>query len=241
MIQKKYILWDFDETLGYREGKWTHTVLALLNKDDVSHITYDSLSPMLMRGYPWRLASMAHSEYMGNRSWWEYMDDFIRQVLVELGLDKNTAHNISQKVRDEYLEISNWKIYNDTRDALEKSIDLGFKNIILSNHVPELDRIVNGLGLDNLFDHIFTSGNIGYEKPRREIFDHALAELHTGPGECVMVGDNIEADVTGAKNSGIDAILVRKTNENSHKFYSTDLAGIFDIIEQLSHPDKPAP
>jgi len=241
MTQKKYILWDFDETLGYREGKWTHTVLTLLNKDDISHITYDSLSPMLMRGYPWRLPSMAHSEYMGNRSWWEYMNDFIRQILEELGLDKNTARNISEKVRNEYLEISNWRIYNDTRDALGKSMSLGFKNIILSNHVPELDRIVSGLGLDKLFDRILTSGNIGYEKPRREIFDHALEELHAGPGECVMVGDNIEADVTGAKNSGIDAILVRKTNENSHKFYSKDLAGIFDIIEQLSHPDKPAP
>jgi HAD superfamily hydrolase (TIGR01458 family) len=55
-------------------------------------------------------------------------------------------------------------------------------------------------------------------KPARAFYDQALAELGVSAGSAIMVGDDIEADVGGAKNAGIATILVR-----TGKFRPTDL------------------
>jgi HAD superfamily hydrolase (TIGR01458 family) len=46
-------------------------------------------------------------------------------------------------------------------------------------------------------------------KPSRAYFDAALAELEAEPEDAVMVGDDVEADVAGAKAVGLRGILVR--------------------------------
>jgi HAD superfamily hydrolase (TIGR01458 family) len=46
-------------------------------------------------------------------------------------------------------------------------------------------------------------------KPTRAYFDAALAELDASPDEAVMVGDDVEADIGGAKAAGLRAVLVR--------------------------------
>ncbi|HWM13643.1 MAG TPA: TIGR01458 family HAD-type hydrolase [Gaiellaceae bacterium] len=46
-------------------------------------------------------------------------------------------------------------------------------------------------------------------KPSRAYFEGALAELGATPSQAVMVGDDVEADVAGAKAAGLRAILVR--------------------------------
>ncbi|MGH3040736.1 MAG: TIGR01458 family HAD-type hydrolase [Gaiellaceae bacterium] len=57
-------------------------------------------------------------------------------------------------------------------------------------------------------------------KPTRAYFDAALAELGASPDEAVMVGDDVEADVGGAKAAGLRAVLVR-----TGKFREETLAG----------------
>ena len=46
-------------------------------------------------------------------------------------------------------------------------------------------------------------------KPTRAYFEAALGELDAEPGHAVMVGDDIEADIGGAKALGMRAVLVR--------------------------------
>ena len=46
-------------------------------------------------------------------------------------------------------------------------------------------------------------------KPSRSYFQAALAELGAAPEDSVMVGDDVEADVAGAKAAGLRGILVR--------------------------------
>ncbi len=79
---------------------------------------------------------------------------------------------------------------------------------MLSNHVPELAELIEGLGLGELVGEVFTSAAIGYEKPHPEIFRHAL-RVCGSPGRVWMVGDNPVADVEGAEAVGVPAVLVR--------------------------------
>jgi ribonucleotide monophosphatase NagD (HAD superfamily) len=46
-------------------------------------------------------------------------------------------------------------------------------------------------------------------KPTAAYFESALADLQASPAEAVMVGDDIEADIGGAKRIGMRAVLVR--------------------------------
>jgi HAD superfamily hydrolase (TIGR01458 family) len=46
-------------------------------------------------------------------------------------------------------------------------------------------------------------------KPAKAYFDAALAELDAEPGKAWMVGDDVEADVGGAKAAGLRSVLVR--------------------------------
>lgn len=68
---------------------------------------------------------------------------------------------------------------------------------MVSNHVPELQEIVDALGIGRVFHAVLSSGVIGYEKPHARMFEAAL-EL-TVPGAPVwMVGDSVEADCVPA-------------------------------------------
>lgn len=46
-------------------------------------------------------------------------------------------------------------------------------------------------------------------KPAAEFFHAAVESLGCAPGEAVMVGDDVEADVGGAMNAGLKGVLVR--------------------------------
>ena len=46
-------------------------------------------------------------------------------------------------------------------------------------------------------------------KPARRFFEQGMAGLGVAPAEAVMVGDDVEADVGGALEAGLDAVLVR--------------------------------
>jgi ribonucleotide monophosphatase NagD (HAD superfamily) len=46
-------------------------------------------------------------------------------------------------------------------------------------------------------------------KPAAAYFEAALGELGAVPDDAVMVGDDIESDIGGAKRAGLRAVLVR--------------------------------
>ena len=64
------------------------------------------------------------------------------------------------------------------------------------------------LGWERAFDAALVTGELEAGKPDRRAFEAVLDELAVDPGEAVYVGDEIEADVFGATNAGLDAIQV---------------------------------
>lgn len=77
------------------------------------------------------------------------------------------------------------------------------------------------LGIREYFAKIYSSANIGYEKPNIKIYEKVLQDLKDAEN-IIMIGDNYIADIQGAKKAGIEAILVRKANEyNYDKYFAT--------------------
>jgi len=61
-------------------------------------------------------------------------------------------------------------------------------------------------GMAGYFDVMIFSNEVGVRKPDPEIFHLAARELGVKPSQGVHVGDNLRADVWGAKNAGFKAI-----------------------------------
>ncbi len=59
--------------------------------------------------------------------------------------------------------------------------------------------------LDQCFDAVLTARELGMRKPDPAFFQRALEALGCTPLEAVMVGDDYEADVVGAKRAGLRA------------------------------------
>lgn len=64
-------------------------------------------------------------------------------------------------------------------------------------------------GMIDLFDALAISCDDGWLKPHPALFRRALEELRVPPEEAVMVGDQLRADVMGAKALGMAAVWKR--------------------------------
>lgn len=68
-------------------------------------------------------------------------------------------------------------------------------------------------GIETRFHAVVISEEVGYSKPQKAIFERALRDVSVPAQEAVMVGDNVEKDILGAKLAGIRGILVRRRPE----------------------------
>ena len=59
------------------------------------------------------------------------------------------------------------------------------------------------LGVDDLIDYLVTSEEVGSEKPEAVIFETALKKMNLEAHQVIMIGDDKEKDIQGAKTVGI--------------------------------------
>jgi len=79
---------------------------------------------------------------------------------------------------------------------------------LLSNltHAPAALRIIDKLGMASFFDAVVVSGQLGYRKPHPRVFLELLDQLGTPKEQTAFVGDNLEADIRGAHQMGLQPI-----------------------------------
>jgi 2-haloacid dehalogenase/putative hydrolase of the HAD superfamily len=86
-------------------------------------------------------------------------------------------------------------------------------------------------------DHVITSESCRAYKPRKEVFEKALALLNMKPEEILHVGDSHAIDVIGAKAAGVPVVWVNKEDKRlkaddiSPDYVVGDLSGLLDIVE----------
>ncbi|MBY7120778.1 HAD-IA family hydrolase [Bacillus sp. 16GRE42] len=83
-------------------------------------------------------------------------------------------------------------------------------------------KIIN-TNLNNYFDTIIISEELGLSKPDKRIFELALNKLNVQPKNTLFVGDDLEKDIAGCQNANINGIWFnphRITNRTEIKPYS---------------------
>lgn len=103
-------------------------------------------------------------------------------------------------------------LFPDSLETLRWLRKRGFRLGAVTNRGyggPRFRQELRDMGLAELFEVIAVSCDIGYMKPHRRIYRYALEVMDLTPEETAMVGDNIRADVEGAKTLGMTAVWRR--------------------------------
>lgn len=92
-------------------------------------------------------------------------------------------------------------------EVLEACKKRRYKMYIISNGFVEIQQLkLSRSGLLPYFDRCYFSEHIGAHKPARLFFDYAIQSSNAVKKQSLVIGDNFEADIVGAKNAGIDQV-----------------------------------
>lgn len=111
----------------------------------------------------------------------------------------------------------------------------GYNLYILSNGFIEVQhKKLQSAGIEDYFERMVLSDEIGINKPDRRLFDYALEVTHSQAADTLMIGDNYDADILGAMQAGWGQIYFDRnhrgitTQEPQHTVHS--LKEVMDIL-----------
>jgi putative hydrolase of the HAD superfamily len=88
---------------------------------------------------------------------------------------------------------------------------------------------VSDIGLENLFDVMVFSCDVGVAKPDEKIYKIALEKLGVKPEECLFIGDDVKNDVGGPRKIGMKSFLINRKYHGEDNIQS--LKGVLDLID----------
>jgi len=199
----KVLFWDFDGTLVYSISIWSKFLYAGFNN---SEIDFEEMRLFFRKGYSWNTPEISYTDQTG-QVWWDKLFAHMYLFCESHNISKKDAEKAFRYLREQVLDFNNYTLYEDAIPTLRECLEMGYKNYVISNNFPELPSVIKDLGIGEYFTDYIVSANVGYEKPRIEIFQYAL-KIAGYPEDCYMIGDNPIADIQGAEAAGLKTILV---------------------------------
>ncbi|MFN7115719.1 MAG: YjjG family noncanonical pyrimidine nucleotidase [Saprospiraceae bacterium] len=100
-----------------------------------------------------------------------------------------------------------------TIEILEYLTSRGYVLHLVTNGFEQVQhRKLANCNLRAYFQEVITSEASNSLKPNRAIFDYALARSGAAVHESIMIGDNLDADIQGGRNAGLDTVFVNHLN-----------------------------
>jgi HAD superfamily hydrolase (TIGR01549 family) len=212
------LLFDLGNTLMYNSAPWPpileHAGKAMgeylrsrkINVD--SNDFSDEFRQRLNQYYLERERSMLETSSLG----------VLKNLLAEHGY-VNLPYDLLRTTLDHYYAVTqaNWLIESDTIPTLKRLRAENFHIGLVSNASDSRDvlSLVDKFGIRDYFDFILVSADCGYRKPHPRIFELALTHWGYLPDEIAMIGDNLDADISGAKPLGIYTIWIKRRSKNA--------------------------
>lgn len=128
-------------------------------------------------------------------------------IVADYGIDADVEHlvelfNDHEPTLEPYAGVP--KLLDRLRDA---GYVLG---VVTDGTARRQRRKLDALGLRTAFETVVLTDEVGEAKPSSLPFEEAARRLERNPDRCVYVGDNPRVDFTGAKNTGMATIRLRR-------------------------------
>ncbi len=201
----RHLFFDLDHTLWDFETNAHETLEQLFTEYDLARhrlFTFAEFSARYrdVNHALWRL-------YQSNKVTQKQLRDvrFVR-TLTRLGVaEADVPTDMSARFTD--ILPHKAAVFPHTHEVLSYLKDKGYRLHLITNGFEDMQHLkLKSSDLTRYFEEVITSEHSGHLKPDPRMFAHALARTGATAAESLMVGDNLECDVLGAYNSGIDQV-----------------------------------
>lgn len=198
----KHVFFDLDHTLWDFEVNSKNTFKFIFKRNNIQ-IDFHSFS----------------KKYKTiNENYWKlFREDRISKTKLRYARLKDTFDALGYEIDDRTIDIlseeyivhlANYNILFDGTIELLEYLKPKYSLHIITNGFEEVQfRKLKSSEILSYFTNIITSEKIGVKKPNPKIFKYALDLSDAKPNESIMIGDNLEADIMGAKNIGMHTIF----------------------------------
>jgi putative hydrolase of the HAD superfamily len=109
-----------------------------------------------------------------------------------------------------------------------------YRLYLLTNGFTEIQvQKINNTGLKPYFSKLFMAEMVGFQKPDRRFFEYAVKSVHGHKSECLMIGDDPEADIRGASQSGIDQVFFNPAGKSCPVTPTYEIKEIRELLQIL--------
>jgi|SRR5690606_14326159 len=153
-------------------------------------------------------------------------------TFTELGID---PARFPETFETDYLRLCPQKthLFPETHETLGHLREKYTLHLISNGFRDAAEVKISTCKLKNYFSTIVISEVVGVHKPHPEIFHYAVSNAKTSIDCSVMVGDNLDADIRGAQQVGMDAVFFnpRQTSVPADVPYAVaSLAELRDLL-----------
>lgn len=152
-----------------------------------------------------------------NKNYWKMLERGERtkpEILVGRFRDFFSKYGINPDYADAFnaqyqIDLGDTICFNENALDLITEFKATYKQYAVTNGTAQAQhRKLSRSGLDQLFDGIFISDELGVEKPNVEFFHLAFSKIrkdigHVSLGEVLIIGDSLTSDIRGGNNAGI--------------------------------------
>src|SRR5690554_60219 len=129
-----------------------------------------------------------------------------KRVFEHLGAD---GLSVPLEMEEDFMRRTSSKphVFPHSKETLRYLQDKYELHIITNGFNESQAMKMSASGLTSYFRLIITSETMGHRKPDKRIFEYAVEKLDGNSEACLMIGDNPDSDILGARNAGIDQVL----------------------------------
>lgn len=154
------------------------------------------------------------------------------KTFIDLGLSPNL---IPQQFEDDYVNICPTKtnLFPKAHETLRYLKERYSLHLISNGFKESTELKVSKNGLNEYFENVVISEVVGFNKPDRAIFSHALTLANAGISESIMIGDSLEADIRGAQDYGMKAIYFNPERKEIPEDVDQEIACLSELMTIL--------
>lgn len=121
------------------------------------------------------------------------------------------------------------RVYNGLSEMLNIFRNAKIPMYVLSNsgfRAGALKLMLDGLGIGEYFDEVWSSADYGKVKPSTDFFEMAVNRIlekypDSDKGDILFIGDTYSTDVTGAYRAGLKVAWINRKNEQDVEGFAT--------------------
>lgn len=235
-MEKRYkdIFLDFDDTLYDTHGN-ADIALNELYEDFDLHKHFDNIEAF--RTPYWQTNVELWKQYAAGEidRATLIIERFRRPLSLGHGLE-NASEEYCLKVSDRFLDLCAIKpgVIDGAHEVMQYLMSRGYGLHMCSNGFHEVQyRKLKACGMNNYFDTIVLSEDAGANKPLKRYFDYAFSTTGASPQHTIMIGDNFQADIIGAKGAGMDVMWFNPHHNKATETVNYEIHCLRDILQIL--------